>query len=143
MGRINQAMVQDRLLMGSERVPLILLLTFTALGVVIDYDIGLVDTLVAGVVFGTGLWILRGCAAYDPRLFANLLPKIWEFSGQWSLGHRGGRRRWSVGAAPLHLKSGPYRLRGRGAQGTQQRPTVSTEECADVALPDLEREDSL
>lgn len=139
MGHVNQAMVQERLLMGVERVPLILLLTVTALGIVIDYDIGLIDTLVAGVVFGTGFWILRDCAAYDPRLFANLLPKLWEFSGQWSLGHRGGRRRWSVGAAPLHLKSGPYRLRASMAhmQVDQAQDNIEQQSAAFEEEPEL------
>lgn len=112
MGRINQALVNDRLLGGAERVPMIILVTLSAMAVVVDYDIGLVDTLAAGTFFLWGFWALRRCATYDPRLFRNLWSKVVVFVAYWGTRPTGGRGLWFIPARPLYVRRLPKRLRG-------------------------------
>ncbi|WP_419738594.1 hypothetical protein [Ruegeria sp.] len=88
MGQINQAMVQHRLFLKCERVPVICLIMLCALGIVVDFDLGVEDVLAAVLVFAWGYWGLRVCAHYDPRLFHNLARKLPETFRFW-LGHPG------------------------------------------------------
>lgn len=120
MGHINQAMVQDRLVLGAERVPVIILIITCAMGIVVDFDIGVTDVITAAVVLCWGLWVLRSCAAYDPRLFHNLSRKYIEASCYWlnqpgvgaARGPRSGR--WARPATPRLMK----RIPGEPRQST-------------------------
>ena len=112
MGYINQALVQDRLFLGVERVPVVLLLMACAMGIVIDGDIEFAEVLVAVTVFGFGFWCLRICADYDPRFFKNLMVKLIAYAGFWAARGGPGSNRWMVPAAPAYLKRRPGRLRG-------------------------------
>lgn len=111
MGTINQALVQDRLFVGAERIPVVLLATLCALGIVIDMDIGAREVLISGSVFSWGFWVLRSCAEYDPRLFQNLVVKLGAYAPLW-LVRTARTSRWSIPASPSYLRSGPYLLRG-------------------------------
>ena len=119
MGVINQAFVQERLYGGAERVPMIGLVTLTALGLVIDSDITLVEFVIAAGFFGWGAWTLRSCAAYDPRLFHNFWFKLVEFAGFWAVRPTAHFGRWSLPASagfmrkrPSILLAGPVNTRG-------------------------------
>ncbi len=124
MGHINQAMVQDRLVLGAERVPVIILIILCAMGIVADFDIGVTDVITAAVVFGWGLWVLRSCAGYDPRLFHNLSRKYIEAAWYWlnnpgkgaARCPRSGRcpGRWARPATPRLMK----RIPGEPRQST-------------------------
>ena len=112
MGYINQALVQDRLFVGAERIPVVLLATLCALGIVIDMDIGGREVLISGAIFSWGFWVLRSCAEYDPRLFQNLVVKLGAYVPLW-LVRTARMGRWSIPASPSYLRQGPYLLRGR------------------------------
>ena len=113
MGHINQAMVQERLVLGAERVPVILLIILCAMGIVVDFDIGLMDVITAAVVLCWGLWVLRSCAAYDPRLFHNLSGKYIEASWYWINQPGLGAGRWARPWAPRLMKRIPGEARPR------------------------------
>ena len=126
MGHINQALVQERLVLGAERVPVICLIIACAMGIVVDFDIGVADVITAAVVLCWGLWVLRSCAGYDPRLFHNLSTKYIEASWYWlnqpskgaSRDPRAGRwtrgPRWDRPATPRLMK----RIPGEQRQST-------------------------
>ena len=78
MGRINQALTEDPLLLGAERVPMVLLMATSALIVVIDLDFEPIELVWSTAFFCWGAWVLRSAAAYDPRLFAILFKKLRE-----------------------------------------------------------------
>lgn len=116
MGHINQAMVQERLFGGAERVPMILLVTASGLGIVIDNRIGLFDVVGALLFFGWGVWVLRTCAAYDPRLFANLAVKLASYVPFWGLRGRISGGRWALPAKRVFLRAPRLKLRATGVQ---------------------------
>jgi hypothetical protein len=121
MGRINQAFVQERLYGGAERVPMIGLVTITALGLMIDLDITFLEFMIAGAFLGWGIWVLRSCAAHDPRLFQNLWVKFVEFVGFWAVRPTSHFGRWSLPATPGYMLKRPSVLlassvRSRGVE---------------------------
>lgn len=107
MGKINQALTEDPLLLGAERVPMVLLMVLSALIVVIDLDFEAIEVVWAGAFFGWGAWVLRSAAAYDPRLFAILVVKLRE-AVPYILRQPGqSRGLWSRPAAPRLMKRLP------------------------------------